>query len=70
MSKRNKNKNNMKSREKRELEEDLILESRDPAELLMTNIEDAKKMMNAKQDAKVTNLDKKRIVNDTMGEMK
>ncbi|MBS5788040.1 MAG: hypothetical protein KIC98_09035 [Clostridioides difficile] len=70
MSKRNKNKNNMKSPQKRELEEDLILESRDPAELLMTNIEDAKKMMNAKQDAKVTNLDKKRVVNDTMGEMK
>ncbi|GAA0236022.1 hypothetical protein [Metaclostridioides mangenotii] len=70
MDKMNKNENKMKSSDKRELEEKQVLESRDPAELLMTNIEDAKKMMNAKQDAKLTNLDKKRIVNDTMGEMK
>ncbi|WP_315167059.1 hypothetical protein [Metaclostridioides mangenotii] len=70
MAKMNKNKNKMKSSDKRDQEEKLVLESRDPAELLMTNVEDAKKMMNAKQDAKLTNLDKKRIVNDTMGEMK
>jgi hypothetical protein len=70
MAKMNKNENKMKSSDKRELEEKQVLESRDPAELLMTNVEDAKKMMNAKQDAKLTNLDKKRIVNDTMGEMK
>ena len=69
MAKINKNKNKMKSSDKRDLEEKLVLESRDPAELLMTNVEDAKKMMNAKQDAKLTNLDKKRIANDTMGEM-
>lgn len=64
MSKSKKNNGNIRVNENGTFDEKLVLESRDPTELLMTNVSDAKKMMNARFDAKVTNLDKKRVVNE------